>query len=186
MPYGYTPTDGTSSFNPTPPFTTNEQTPTPEDTTLEIVAKRIFQETHGKPFRLEACWAIVKDTVKWYHYMEGVKGRQHKGDTNNYLFDLNLGADKCRSPHGRPLPSLVNLSDNGSPFSQSEGLECPSGSKASKARKHKAKTYNINLLSDDILRYKAISDELYECEVTLKAVVEERKRIFIREMEEKN
>ncbi|KAK4846085.1 hypothetical protein QYF36_012947 [Acer negundo] len=95
----------------------------------EITTKHIFQETHGKPFRLEAYWAIVKNTAKWYHYMEGVKGRQHKGDTNNYPFDLNSdnsGADECmRSPHVHPSPSLVNLSDNGSSFSQSEGLERP-------------------------------------------------------------
>ena len=64
-----------------------------------MATKHIFQKTHGKPFRLEACWAIVKDIAKWYHYVEGVKGRQHKGDTNNYPFDLNSensGADECR------------------------------------------------------------------------------------------
>ena len=151
--------------------------------------KHIFQETHGKPFRLEACWAIVKDIVKWYHYVEGVKGQQYKGDTNNYPFDLNSensGADECmRSPHGRPSPSSVNLSDDGSPFSQSEGLERPPGRKASKARKQKAKPYNVNLLFEDILRYEARSNELYEHDVALKAAAEERKRNFFREMEEK-
>ncbi|TXG54272.1 hypothetical protein EZV62_019528 [Acer yangbiense] len=108
---------------------------------------------------MEACWAIMKNTAKWYHYVEGVKGQQHKGDTNNYPFDLNsenLGADECmRSPYGRPSPSSVNLSDDGSMFSQSEGLERPLGRKASKARKHKAKPYNVNLLSEDILGYEA-------------------------------
>ena len=101
----------------------------------------------------------MKDTAKCYHYVEGVKGRQHKGDTNNYPFDLNSensGADECmRSPHGRPSPSSVNLSDDASPFSQSEGLERPPGCKASKARKQKAKPYNVNLLSEDILGYEA-------------------------------
>ncbi|KAK1578366.1 hypothetical protein Q3G72_029740 [Acer saccharum] len=290
-PYGYTPTDGTSSFNLTPPFTTNELPLTPKDNTPvqqnlssarqrntrescknwqshedealckawlhvsedaivgtnqkrdslwsniknifeemlgyktthttsalnsrfktiqldlnkysacvlrvqttptsgfnaadnEIAAKHIFQETHGKPFRLEACWAIVKDTAKWYHYVKGVKGRQHKGDTNNYPFDLNSensGADECmRTPDGRPSPSSVNLSDDGSPFSQFEGLELPPGRKASKARKQKAKPYNVNLLSEDILGYEARSNELYERDVALKAAAEERKRNFIR------
>ncbi|KAK4852776.1 hypothetical protein QYF36_026974 [Acer negundo] len=128
-PFGYTPTDGTSSFNLTPPFITNKQTPTPEDTT--------------------------PDTAKWYHYVESVKGRQHKDDTNNYPFDLNSensGADECmRSLHGRPSLSSVNLGDDGSPFSQSKGLERPLGHKASKTRKHKANPYNVNLLSEDIL-----------------------------------
>ncbi|KAK0585880.1 hypothetical protein LWI29_035630 [Acer saccharum] len=154
-----------------------------------VEAKHIFQETHGKPFILEACWAIVKDTAKWYHYVEGVKGRQHKGDTNNYPFDLNSensGADECmRTPDGRPSPSSVNLSDDGSPFSQFEGLERPPGRKASKARKQKAKPYNVNLLSEDILGYEARSNELYERDVALKAAAEERKRNFVREMEEK-
>ncbi|KAK3229663.1 hypothetical protein Dsin_001544 [Dipteronia sinensis] len=133
--------------------------------------------------------AIVNDIAKWYHYVEGVKGRQHKGDTNNYLFDLNSensGADECmRSPHGRPSPSSINLSDDGSLFSQSEGLERPPGRKASKARKQKAKPYNVNLLPDDILGYEARSNDFYKRDVTLKAVAEERKRNFVREMEEK-
>ncbi|KAK1552057.1 hypothetical protein Q3G72_009686 [Acer saccharum] len=179
-PYGYTPTDGTSLFNLTPPFTTNELPLTPKDTTLEIAAKHIFQETHGKPFRLEVCWAIVKDTAKWYHYVEGVKGRQHKGDTNNYPFDLNSensSADECmRSPHGRPSPSSINLSDDGSPFSQSEGLERPPRRIALKTRKQKAKPYNINLLFEDILGYEARSNELYERDVALKEAVEETKK----------
>ena len=33
LPYGYTPTDGTSSFNPTSSFTTKELPPIPKDTT---------------------------------------------------------------------------------------------------------------------------------------------------------
>ncbi|KAK1570734.1 hypothetical protein Q3G72_006346 [Acer saccharum] len=124
----------------------------------EIAVKHIFQETHGKPFRLETCWAIVKDTTKWYHYIEE-----------------NLGVDECmRSPHGRLLPSSVNLSDDGSPFSQ--GLECPPGRKASKARKYKAKTDNVNLLSKDILRYETRSNKFYEHDVAMKATVDERKR----------
>ncbi|KAK3217846.1 hypothetical protein Dsin_011816 [Dipteronia sinensis] len=141
----------------------------------------------GKPLRLEACWAIVKNTAKWYHYVEGVKGRQHKKDANNYPFDLNSensGVDVCmRSPHGRLSPSSVNLSDDGSPFSQSEGLERPLRCKASKARKQKAKPYNVKLLYEDILGYEARSNELYERDVALKAVTEERKRNFVREME---
>ncbi|KAK2642291.1 hypothetical protein Ddye_024054 [Dipteronia dyeriana] len=147
----------------TPPFTTHELPPTLED--------------------------ITPDIAKWYHYVEDVKGQQHKGDTNNYPFDLNLensGVDECmRSPHGRLSPSLVNLSDDGSPFSQSEGLEHPPRRNKSKARKQKAKPYNVNLLSKDILGYEAQSNELYERDVALKAATEERKRIFVREIEEK-
>ena len=91
-----------------------------------------------------------------------------------------------RSSHGCPSPSSVNLSDDGSPFSQSKRLECPPGHKASKVRKHKAKPYNVNLLFEDILGYEAKSNELHERDVALKAAAEERKRNFIREMEEKN
>ncbi|KAK4859207.1 hypothetical protein QYF36_001403 [Acer negundo] len=184
-PYGYTSTDGTSVFHQTPQFIEFQQTPTLEENTPEIATKHILQYTHGKPFRLEECWAIVKNTVKWYHYVEVVKGRQHKGDTNNYPFDLNSensSADKCmRSSHGRPSSSSVNHSDDGSLFSQYEGLERPPGRKTSTARKHKAKPYNINLLSEDILEYEARSNELYEHNVALKAAVEERKRNFVRD-----
>ncbi|KAK2652229.1 hypothetical protein Ddye_012085, partial [Dipteronia dyeriana] len=73
---------------------------------------------------LEACWAIMKDTAKWYHY-------------------VNSSNDECmRSLRGRQTLSSINLSDYGSSFSQSEGLECPRGRIASKTRKHKAKTDN--------------------------------------------
>ncbi|KAK1582618.1 hypothetical protein Q3G72_016805 [Acer saccharum] len=140
-PYGYTPTDGTSSFNPTPPFITNELPPTLEDTTpVQQNLSSARQKTTKESFKnwqshkdeaLCKAWLCVyeDDTAKWYNYVEGVKGRQHKGDTNNYPFNLNSknsGANECmRSPHGCPSPSSVNLSDDGSPFSQSEGLERP-------------------------------------------------------------
>ncbi|KAK2634319.1 hypothetical protein Ddye_029111 [Dipteronia dyeriana] len=95
-----------------------------------------------------------------------------KGDTNNYLFDLNLensGANECmKSPHGCLSSISVNLSDDGSPFSQSEGLEGLPGRKTSKARKHKTKTNNVNLLSKDILGYETRSIELYERDATLR------------------
>ncbi|KAK3221218.1 hypothetical protein Dsin_008243 [Dipteronia sinensis] len=101
----------------------------------EIAAKQIFQETHGKPFRLEAYWAIVKDTAKWYHYVEGLERRP--------------------------------------------------GCKVSKARKYKAMTNNVNLLSEDILGYETRSNELYERDIALRVAAKERKRNFVREMEER-